>query len=92
MIMLECRRVYFSGRVQGVGFRLSVAELARGLALSGQVRNLPDGRVEMLVQGTATDRQRLIDLLKQRYAGYIVGVTEEGAPAIEATGRIDIVR
>ena len=46
----------------------------------------------MLVQGTAADRQRLIDLLKQRYAGYIVGVTEEAAPAIEATGRIDIVR
>lgn len=90
--MLECRRVYFSGRVQGVGFRQSTVELARGLSLSGRVRNLPDGRVELLVQGSAADRQRLIDLLKQHYTGYIVGVREEAAPAVAETGRIEVVR
>ncbi len=90
--MLECRRVYFTGRVQGVGFRQSSVDLARGLPLSGQVRNLPDGRVELLVQGSAENCRRLLDLLKQRYAGYIVSVVEQPAPGIEATGRIEIVR
>ncbi len=90
--MLQCRRVYFSGRVQGVGFRQSAVELARDLPLSGQVRNLPDGRVEMVVQGTAEDRRRLIDLLKLRYTGYIVSVIEEAAPALEVTGRMEMIR
>ena len=90
--MLECRKVYFSGRVQGVGFRQSAVDLARRLPLSGAVRNLPDGRVELLVQGTAADRQRLLELLQMRYSGYIKGTMEEVASPIEATGQIVIVR
>jgi len=47
-----------SGRVQGVGFRAFVEAAARGADLQGWVRNLPDGRVEMLVEGEpgAVDR------------------------------------
>lgn len=44
-------RVLVSGRVQGVFFRQSTLEHARGLGLSGFVRNLPDGRVEALFVG-----------------------------------------
>ncbi len=90
--MLECRRVYFSGRVQGVGFRQSVVDLASHLPLSGQVRNLPDGRVELVMQGSATDRKHLLNLLQKRYSGYISGLVEEAAPSIESTGRIVILR
>lgn len=45
------KHIYFSGRVQGVGFRYQAAYYARSLGLTGWVRNLSDGRVEMEIQG-----------------------------------------
>ena len=45
------KHIYFSGRVQGVGFRYRAAFSARALKLTGWVKNLTDGRVEMEVQG-----------------------------------------
>jgi len=45
------KKIFFSGRVQGVGFRYTAAWLARELGLTGWVRNLSDGRVEMEIQG-----------------------------------------
>ena len=45
------RRVIYEGRVQGVGFRFSVKEIAQGYELAGWVRNLPDGRVQLEAQG-----------------------------------------
>ena len=44
-------QVFYSGRVQGVGFRYTVKSLAPGYELTGAVRNLPDGRVELLAEG-----------------------------------------
>jgi acylphosphatase len=49
--MLVARRFLLSGRVQGVGFRFFAQEAAAVEGLSGFVRNLPDGRVEVLVEG-----------------------------------------
>ena len=49
------RHIYFSGRVQEVGFRFTACLLARRLGLTGWVKNLWDGRVEMEVQGTEDD-------------------------------------
>jgi acylphosphatase len=46
-----CRHVLVSGRVQGVGFRWYARERAEQLGLAGWVRNLPDGRVELLLEG-----------------------------------------
>ena len=49
--MLVARRVTVSGRVQGVGFRFFVVEAARHEGVRGWVQNLPDGRVEALIEG-----------------------------------------
>ena len=49
--------VFYSGRVQGVGFRYTVKSLTPGFELSGTVRNLSDGRVELIVEG---DRDELV--------------------------------
>lgn len=44
-------RILYSGHVQGVGFRYTVQRVASGFEVVGQVRNLLDGRVELIVEG-----------------------------------------
>lgn len=63
--------VFYTGRVQGVGFRFTVADLARGLRVAGYVQNLDDGRVRLDVQGESDQVDALIDAIGQRMAGYI---------------------
>ncbi|MEX2586255.1 MAG: acylphosphatase [Balneolaceae bacterium] len=59
------KHLMISGRVQGVGFRNFTQQKARKLGLQGWVRNLNDGRVEVVVRGAASDVYRLIETLKQ---------------------------
>jgi acylphosphatase len=52
MMTGRCRlTVTYRGRVQGVGFRYRVKQLAAGFEVTGSVRNLPDGRVELTTEG-----------------------------------------
>jgi len=51
-------QVYYTGRVQGVGFRYQTREVAAGYEVTGFVRNLPDGRVELVAEG---ERQELTE-------------------------------
>jgi acylphosphatase len=48
-------RVHYEGRVQGVGFRWTVKDLAKEFEVVGTIKNLADGRVELLAQGGETD-------------------------------------
>lgn len=52
-----CKHFLISGRVQGVGFRISTQHEAQSLGLHGWVRNLPDGRVEILAWGDSRAMQ-----------------------------------
>jgi acylphosphatase len=52
--------VFYSGRVQGVGFRYTAKTRANGFEVTGTIRNLPDGRVELIAEG---ERQELEDFL-----------------------------
>lgn len=62
------KHIYFSGRVQGVGFRYRTYYIAQSLGLTGWVQNLWDGRVEAQVQGTERDVKKLIsELDTQRF-------------------------
>lgn len=56
---------YISGRVQGVGFRYHVLQAAQENHLTGWVRNLHDGRVEVMAEGQHPDLNQLLRRLHQ---------------------------
>lgn len=63
--------VYFSGRVQGVGFRYQTLQLAREFEVSGVVQNLSDGRVQLEAEGAADEVRAFIAAVAERMEGYI---------------------
>jgi acylphosphatase len=65
------RRVYYSGRVQGVGFRYTSQRLAEDHSVAGHVRNLPDGRVELVAEGDSAHVEALLEAIEQRLRPYI---------------------
>ena len=64
-------QVFFSGRVQGVGFRYTVNDIAQPLELVGYVRNLDDGRVELLVEGQPAVLRQLLERILAARVGNI---------------------
>jgi acylphosphatase len=89
----EARRVYVSGRVQGVNFRAATARAARDLGVEGYARNLDDGRVEVLLVG---EREALAGLLGWLAHGppfaEVAGLEEAPASAGELAGRRGFLR
>ena len=73
--MIICKRVYYSGTVQGVGFRYAAQELASKFAVAGYVRNSPDGRVELVAEGERDQVPGLLSAVERRMAGYIEKTT-----------------
>ena len=71
--MIERRHYKFSGSVQGVGFRYRAKYAARGLGITGYVKNLYDGRVEMEVQG---DRDSITRMLVEIEAGSFIHIED----------------
>jgi len=58
-------QVFYEGYVQGVGFRWSVRHIAKGFNVTGWVRNLVDGRVEVQAQGEDQEVQAFLDAIAQ---------------------------
>lgn len=83
----ERRRVYYSGRVQGVGFRFTSERLAREFAISGYVRNLDDGRVELVADGETTELQSFLDSILDAFGEKIRDARSEsltpGVPGLQ---------
>lgn len=77
------KHIFFSGEVQGVGFRYSAVYLARPLDLTGWVRNLWDGRVEMEVQGESAAIDALLAGLRDQRYIYITDTEIREIPVIE---------
>ena len=80
------KHIFFSGMVQGVGFRYRSYYIAQSLGLTGWVANMWDGRVEMEVQG---DPESIGRMLEQLYEGRFISIDRidsEDIPVIPETG------
>jgi acylphosphatase len=75
------REIHYAGRVQGVGFRYTVRSLAAGFDVTGFVRNLPDGRVQVVVEGTAGEIEAFRDAIAAEMGTYIRDAQELIRPA-----------
>lgn len=86
--MIVARRVFIGGRVQGVGFRMFAAARAGAEGIHGYARNLPDGRVEALLEGDdeAVDRVELALRRGPAHAEVESFEVEEVAPTHRTTG------
>jgi acylphosphatase len=82
--MTERRVILFSGRVQGVGFRMTAIQLAADLPLAGTVSNLEDGDVELIAEGESADIQALLERLREQFGSYIRTISQR---SIIPTGR-----
>ncbi|MCM8824513.1 MAG: acylphosphatase [Candidatus Omnitrophica bacterium] len=73
----ERLHIFFSGSVQGVGFRYTTRYLANKYNLKGWVKNLFDGRVELLVQGEREEINLFLEDLRNEFKGYIINEERE---------------
>jgi len=71
---------FFSGRVQGVGFRYAALQVAREFEIAGWVRNLADGRVQLEVEGAPGEVTAYIAALEERMHGHIRKVERSEHP------------
>jgi acylphosphatase len=65
------KHIIFKGRVQGVGFRYTTHRAANRYGLTGYVKNLPNGTVEALLQGTSAGIQACLNDIEEYFAGYL---------------------
>jgi len=75
------RTVYFSGRVQGVGFRYTVEDIAARFDVRGFVRNLRDGRVELVAEGSQGELEAFHNAIEEAMRRNIRERTVTDTPA-----------
>jgi len=80
--------IFYSGRVQGIGFRYTVKALVRGFEVTGIVRNLWDGRVELVAEGTKTELEEFRRAIQDCEVGRFI--RNEEASWSEATGEFRV--
>jgi acylphosphatase len=78
---LERREVLYSGRVQGVGFRYTARQTAGDYEVKGFVRNLADGRVQLVIEGSHEEIDRYMNALTDQLSGYIRAAAADVRPA-----------
>jgi acylphosphatase len=80
---MAAKQVFYEGHVQGVGFRWTVKHIAKGFDVTGSVRNLPDGRVELQASGEPEELAAFLEAIAQsELRAHIKNQTE--APLAEA--------
>jgi acylphosphatase len=81
-----CKRVLYSGRVQGVGFRATARALAVGFPVAGHVRNLPSGEVELVAEGEPDAVEGFLGALRSRMGVYIDDANSHDEPLADRRG------
>ena len=91
---MVAKRVIFSGRVQGVGFRYITKEIVTGFDVVGSVRNLPDGTVELKIMGETDEvEDYLAEITKESPVAHFIKETQvEEIPLLENAGGFRITR
>jgi acylphosphatase len=83
--MKRCRMtIFYSGTVQGVGFRYTTKALAAGFEITGTVRNLPDGRVELIAEGEREELGAFQQAVRESELGHFI--RKETVAWSDATG------
>lgn len=89
---MKTLRVHYEGRVQGVGFRYTVKNLAREYDVSGTVENLSDGRVELVVSGESEEVDAFLEGIRTSHlAGHIALEFPQSIPRPPALRGFSIV-
>ena len=84
------RIIHYGGRVQGVGFRYTVRDIASRLAVVGFVRNLPDGRVQLEIEGEPGEIDRLLEAIRAQMGRNIAGESEQISAATDSFERFEV--
>jgi acylphosphatase len=80
----------FYGQVQGVGFRFTAEDIAAAYKLTGYVRNVPDGSVEVVVEGEEEEIKKFLGTLKEEMGNYVSNVDLDWFPATNEFKRFSI--
>lgn len=86
-------QVLYTGRVQGVGFRFTTKQVAMGFDVTGTVRNLADGRVELIVEGQKGELEEFQQAVRESGLGrFIRDESVTWGPAIGGLRGFEIIR
>ncbi len=88
---MSSKQVFYEGRVQGVGFRYSTRQIAMGFEVTGWVRNLPDGRVELQVTGAEDEVEEFLREIRESNLGpHIKSEEVHGLASLEGVSGFSI--
>ena len=87
---IQRREVYYSGRVQGVGFRFTARSIAQHFAVTGYVKNLPDNRVELVVEGLSEEIRAMLRAIQVEMGHYVRDVRETPTRATGGFSSFDV--
>lgn len=84
--------VWFSGLVQGVGFRYETLKVAKGYEVTGFVENLSDGRVHLIAQGSPRETKEFVEAVSESLSDYIREKEERSGPCTSPLRSFQIQR
>ncbi len=84
------QEIHFRGRVQGVGFRWTVQRIAKHFEIVGYVRNLPDGRVQVVAEAEADELDRFVGTIEVEMKAFIADTSVMKTAAIQEFQRFEI--